>query len=139
WFLKEGEYFEPIKEIAKVKGKACNILLGERTALNIIARCSGIATREAIEHARNVCGFSLMIDVECQTEAEADEAIQAGANVIMLDNFESKNLKSCAKSLKQKWTDKKFLLESSGGITDENITEYFCPGMLFLFVTIYAC
>ncbi|CAG8442285.1 12077_t:CDS:2 [Cetraspora pellucida] len=186
WFLKEGDYFEPIKEIAKVKGKACNILLGERTALNIIARCSGIATREvhnfkgiiagtrkttpgfrlvekygmlvggadthrmnlssmvmlkdnhiwsqgsitkAIERARNVGGFSLKIDVECRTEAEADEAIQAGADVIMLDNFESKNLKSCAKSLKQKWTDKKFLLESSGGITEENITEFFCPGM----------
>lgn len=45
WFLKEGDFFEPIKEIAKVKGKACSILLGERTALNIIARCSGIATR----------------------------------------------------------------------------------------------
>ena len=45
WNLEEGVYFEPIKEIARVYGKSCDILLGERTALNILARCSGIATR----------------------------------------------------------------------------------------------
>lgn len=56
----------------------------------------------------------------------------------MLDNFESENLKSCAKSLKQKWTDKKFLLESSGGITDENITEYFCPGMYCFYLLLFT-
>ncbi|CAG8728276.1 6231_t:CDS:2, partial [Gigaspora rosea] len=181
WFLNEGDYFEPIKEIAKVQGKACNILMGERVALNIIARCNlkkehnfkGIiaGTRKttpgfrlvekygmlvggadthrmnlssmimlkdnhiwsqgsitkAVERARNVGGFSLKIEVECRTEAEADEAIQAGADVIMLDNFNGENLSSCAKSLKQKWTNKKFLLESSGGITEENVTEFFCP------------
>ncbi|CAG8543111.1 10422_t:CDS:2, partial [Scutellospora calospora] len=147
--------------IAKVEGKACNILMGERTALNIIARCSfrlvekygmligGADTHrmdlssmvmlkdnhiwsqgsitKAVERARSVSGFSLKIDVECRTEAEADEAIRAGANVIMLDNFNSENLKSCAKSLKEKWVNKEFLLESSGGITYENITEFFCP------------
>jgi nicotinate-nucleotide pyrophosphorylase (carboxylating) len=48
WNLKEGEEFKPIKEVARVYGKACNILLGERTALNILARCSGIATRYII-------------------------------------------------------------------------------------------
>ncbi|RIB17798.1 Quinolinate phosphoribosyl transferase, partial [Gigaspora rosea] len=82
---------------------------------------------KAVERARNVGGFSLKIEVECRTEAEADEAIQAGADVIMLDNFNGENLSSCAKSLKQKWTNKKFLLESSGGITEENVTEFFCP------------
>ncbi|CAJ0767354.1 7080_t:CDS:2, partial [Entrophospora sp. SA101] len=45
WFLEEGECFEPVKEIAHVTGRACDILLGERTALNILARCSGIARR----------------------------------------------------------------------------------------------
>ncbi|CAG8433152.1 9553_t:CDS:2 [Diversispora eburnea] len=188
WLLNEGEYFEPIKEIARVKGKACNILLGERTALNIIARCSGIATRckkcidkkkahnyhgiisgtrkttpekygmliggadthrmdlssmimlkdnhiwsqgsitDSIKKARRVGGFSLKLEIECRNESEAEEAIQAGANIIMLDNLRGESLKSCAKSLKERWQGKReFLIEASGGITEENINEYFSP------------
>ena len=42
---------------------------------------------KAIEAARSVSGFSLRIDVEVQNEAEANEAIDAGADVIMLDNM----------------------------------------------------
>ncbi|KAL4223164.1 hypothetical protein ACF0H5_016636 [Mactra antiquata] len=40
----EGSYHEPIKAIATVSGKVRQILLGERVALNIISRASGIAT-----------------------------------------------------------------------------------------------
>lgn len=47
WFVKEGEWLKPQgkQEIARVYGTARHILLGERTALNIICRCSGIALR----------------------------------------------------------------------------------------------
>lgn len=45
--MKEGETFEPIKHVATVRGKARHILLGERVALNMLARCSGIATKYA--------------------------------------------------------------------------------------------
>jgi nicotinate-nucleotide pyrophosphorylase (carboxylating) len=45
WHLREGETFQPVKHIATVKGKARYILLGERVALNMLARCSGIATK----------------------------------------------------------------------------------------------
>ena len=45
WHLEEGETFEPIKHVATVRGKARHILLGERVALNMLARCSGIATK----------------------------------------------------------------------------------------------
>jgi len=44
WHVAEGDEFEPIKHIATVRGKARYLLLGERVALNILARCSGIAT-----------------------------------------------------------------------------------------------
>lgn len=37
--------FEPVKHVATVRGKARHILLGERVALNMLARCSGIATK----------------------------------------------------------------------------------------------
>ncbi|KAL8683038.1 MAG: hypothetical protein Q9186_000948 [Xanthomendoza sp. 1 TL-2023] len=45
WHIKEGETFEPIKHCATVKGPIRKILLGERVALNTLARCSGIATK----------------------------------------------------------------------------------------------
>lgn len=45
--MKEGETFDPVKHVATVRGKARHILLGERVALNMLARCSGIATKYA--------------------------------------------------------------------------------------------
>eukprot|EP00057_Strongylocentrotus_purpuratus_P005561 XP_003731254.1 PREDICTED: nicotinate-nucleotide pyrophosphorylase [carboxylating]-like [Strongylocentrotus purpuratus] len=44
WQTTEGAFLEPIFQAAIVKGKARNILMGERTALNCIARASGVAT-----------------------------------------------------------------------------------------------
>ncbi|KAG5351301.1 Nicotinate-nucleotide pyrophosphorylase [carboxylating] [Termitomyces sp. T112] len=189
WHLKEGETFEPVKHIATVRGKARHVLLGERVALNLLARCSGIATRSkkiqdlargygytgiiagtrkttpgfrlvekygmlvggidthrhdlssmimlkdnhiwssgsitaAVKQARAVGGFSLMLDVEVQSEAEADEAIEAGADIIMLDNIEGEELVNTARSLKAKWKgQRKFLLETSGNITEINLRE----------------
>jgi nicotinate-nucleotide pyrophosphorylase (carboxylating) len=42
--VAEGDEFEPIKHIATVHEKARYLLLGERVTLNLLARCSGIAT-----------------------------------------------------------------------------------------------
>lgn len=47
WHVKEGETIEPVKHCATVRGPIRKILLGERVALNILARCSGIATKSA--------------------------------------------------------------------------------------------
>lgn len=43
--MEEGETFEPVKHVATVRGKVRHVLLGERVALNMLARCSGIATK----------------------------------------------------------------------------------------------
>lgn len=45
WHVTEGSTFEPVKHVATVRGKARHLLLGERVALNLLARCSGIATK----------------------------------------------------------------------------------------------
>lgn len=198
WFFQEGELLDPstVKTgklpVAKVSGEARNIMLAERTALNLLSRCSGISTasrkivtmaREtgyegiiagtrkttpglrrlekysmlvggcdthrydlssmvmlkdnhiwstgsitnAVKNARNACGFAIKIEVECQSEEEANEAIEAGADVIMLDNFTGQSLKTAAQSLKQKWAGSKhFLLECSGGLTLDNLATYLC-------------
>lgn len=78
----------------------------------------------AIQQARAVGGFSLLLDVEVQSEAEADEAIDAGADVVMLDNIEGNELLSVARRLKEKWSgERKFLFETSGNITEANLQE----------------
>lgn len=51
WYLKEGDYFDGSLQkikIATVKGSANKLLQGERTALNLLARCSGIALRYSL-------------------------------------------------------------------------------------------
>ncbi|PGH16115.1 nicotinate-nucleotide diphosphorylase (carboxylating) [Polytolypa hystricis UAMH7299] len=45
WNVKEGDTIEPVTVCAIVRGPMRKILLGERVALNILARCSGIATK----------------------------------------------------------------------------------------------
>lgn len=85
----------------------------------------GLITR-AVKSARAVGGFSVKIEVEVQSEEEANEAIEAGADIIMLDNFSGAGLKVAAQLIRQKWalSQKSFLLECSGGLTIDNIGSY---------------
>ena len=84
----------------------------------------------AIARAREVGGFSLRLDVEVRDEDEANEAIAAGADVVMLDNIEGGELASVARRLRERWAGegKRFLLETSGGITESNLRERAIPG-----------
>jgi nicotinate-nucleotide pyrophosphorylase (carboxylating) len=71
-----------------------------------------------------VGGFSLLLDIEVGSEAEADEAIEAGADIVMLDNIEGAELIRVARTLREKWKGKrKFLFETSGNITETNLQE----------------
>ncbi|CCX33306.1 nicotinate-nucleotide pyrophosphorylase [Pyronema domesticum] len=83
---------------------------------------------DAVKAARKVAGFSVKIEVECQSEAEADEAIEAGADVVMLDNFDGEGLRVAASSIKQRWAGKgkSVLLECSGGLTKDNVKSFVC-------------
>ena len=66
----------------------------------------------------------MVLDVEVRSEAEADEAIEAGADIIMLDNIEGTELVRVAKTLRERWRGKRqFLLETSGNITEINLQE----------------
>lgn len=77
---------------------------------------------------RRVAGYTLLVNVECQSLAEADEAITAGANIVMLDNIVGEELHSAAKELKEKWKGKReFLIETSGGIVEGGLVERLGP------------
>lgn len=176
-------------KLATVTGPVSHLLRGERTALNTLSRCSGVATlsnecvqiaksnqwkglvagtrkttpgfrlvekygllvggaathrldlsqmvmlkdnhvwacggsiERAVKKARVVSGFSQKIEVECQSLAEAMIAAEAGADVVMLDNFEPEQLKKDAKVFKEKFPH--VTVEASGGITMETMPDYF--------------
>jgi nicotinate-nucleotide pyrophosphorylase (carboxylating) len=174
--------------VAELSGSVRDLLIGERLALNIVCRASGIATKamllkeialnadyhgiiaatrkttpgfrlvekyaclvggcdthrmdlssmimlkdnhiwasksiaNAVTLAKRAGGFSLKITVECQSEAEAREAIAAGADIVMLDNFTPEGCKVAAKNLKASFPQ--VLVECSGGLNEVNCTAYF--------------
>jgi len=77
----------------------------------------------AVKQARAAGGFSLKIEVECSSQEDAEEAISAGADIVMLDNMKPVIFKETARKLKGKYPH--ILIEGSGGITLETLSEYF--------------
>jgi hypothetical protein len=76
----------------------------------------------AVAKARRAAGFSTKIEVEARTLEEGLEAASAGADIVMLDNFEPDALKAAARKLKA--AHPHVLIEASGGITVENLTQF---------------
>ncbi|THX28788.1 nicotinate-nucleotide pyrophosphorylase [Aureobasidium pullulans] len=194
WLVKEGELVgqNGKQHVATVTGPTRNLLLGERVALNVIARCSGIATKSdsllqllrkagykntlagtrkttpgfrlvekygmlvggcdphrqdlstmtmlkdnhiwacdnnistAVLAAKSAGGFAIKVEVECQSLDEANQAIDAGADVVMLDNFTPGDMKEAARKIKEKYGGgvRGPLVEVSGGLTEENVRDY---------------
>lgn len=56
------------------------------------------------------------------------EAIEAGSDVIMLDNFSPEQLSASSTKLKQQYKDRRFLIEVSGGLTEDNIAKHVFEG-----------
>jgi nicotinate-nucleotide pyrophosphorylase (carboxylating) len=81
----------------------------------------------AVRSARRFCGFSTKVEVECRSLGDAVEAAEAGAEVVMLDNFQPKEAASAAETLKK--TFPHLVIEVSGGITLENIDRFAVAGV----------
>mmetsp|Transcript_28664 Transcript_28664/g.60789 ORF Transcript_28664/g.60789 Transcript_28664/m.60789 type:complete len:331 (+) Transcript_28664:99-1091(+) len=191
-FDATAAHFKGRQLVAVVKGPVHRLLQGERTALNILSRASGIAAEtrklvaekerlgwhgqiaatrkvtpgfrlvekyavivgggvphrmnlsdmvmlkdnhvwacggsisEMVKRARTACGFSSKIEVECQKLEEALEAAEAGAEVVMLDNFPGAEAKVAARKLKERFPHG-LTVEVSGGLTTETMGAYLCP------------
>lgn len=166
-------------EIARITGPALALLRGERTALNILQRLSGIATttrklvdliastearlvdtrkttpglrllekyavtaggaynhrmglydcamvkdnhikvagsiQSAVKAVRRAIPFTARIEVEVKNLQELEEALEAGADLVLLDNMDLSTLGEAVAQAKGK-----VLTEASGNITPENI------------------
>ncbi|MDT5063627.1 MAG: hypothetical protein QOH63_4086 [Acidobacteriota bacterium] len=87
---------------------------------NHIALAGGVGA--AVERAREAAGHLHKIEVEVSTEKDLREAIGSGADIVLLDNLtpeETARMVLIARELAPQVT-----LESSGGITLENVRAY---------------
>lgn len=64
------------------------------------------------------------IEIEVRSLNDAIEAVNAGADIIMLDNLTPKQVHSIVKTLKKKGLRDKVTIEVSGGITHKNVKQY---------------
>ena len=178
--------------IATIKGPARNILMGERTALNLLQHMSGIATQTAkyvakisntnaklldtrkttpglriLEKHAVTCGGGLnhrlgldngvmikdnhialcgglkeavkkvkenipvlvKVEVECDRLDQVKEALEAGADMLLLDNMDLSNLVEAVKIVNHK-----IPLEASGGVSLETIGDIAHTGVDFISV-----
>lgn len=189
-FVKDGDLVKNTMVIGKVTGNAGNILVGERIALNLLQRMSGIATltnkyvkklegantkildtrkttpnlralekyavkigggvnhrfslsdgilikdnhigyaggiKEAIELAKKNSSFVRKIEVETETKDQVLEALEAGADIIMLDNMSPDLAKDMVKLI-----NGRALTECSGNITLDTVTDYGKTGVDYI-------
>lgn len=82
---------------------------------NHIAAAGGV--RQALEAARRA-GAAVPIEIEVETLAQLEEALAAGARLILLDNFTLEQMREAVRIVAGRAE-----LEASGGITLENVRE----------------
>jgi nicotinate-nucleotide pyrophosphorylase (carboxylating) len=187
--VDEGSMVSHGYEVMRIKGRARDILKGERTALNLLMRMSGIATEtkkfvevvkkiskdieiagtrktapglrsfdkkaikigggrshrnsldemvlikdnhlvltgsigESISSAKKLVGNNIKVECEVTDLQSAIEAINFGADVIMLDNFSPQEVENATRVLKELGLRHKCLLEISGGISLANVSQF---------------
>jgi nicotinate-nucleotide pyrophosphorylase (carboxylating) len=76
----------------------------------------GLGIKDAIQRARQ--SSTLKIEVEVGSVGEGEEALEAGADVIMLDNMSIEDMRRVVELVKGR-----ALIEASGGITLDNVRQ----------------
>lgn len=179
FFFKDGDHVAKGDQIARIQGETRNILKGERLALNLLQRLSGIATQtamfveqvngmpvriadtrkttpglrflekyavtvgggynhrfnlsesvmlkdnhiaacgsigEAVRRVRSAVSHTIRIEVEVESLEQLAEALEAKADIIMLDNMSVAMMKEAVQI-----AGGRALLEASGNVTLQNV------------------
>ena len=190
WTKKDGDHIENGEVIAKINGNTRNVLTGERIALNLLQRMSGIATitnsmvrltegtgarivctrkttptfrilekyavkagggvnhrfslsdsfmikdnhiqacggiKEAVKKAKESYPYLRAIEVEVETLEEVKEALDTEADVIMLDNMTTEDMKEAVNLV-----NGEKITEASGNMTIDRIQEVARTGVDFI-------
>lgn len=81
---------------------------------NHIAVAGGV--KEALARAKAYASHMTRIEIEVESLAQAREALEGGADVIMLDNMAPEAMKECVEMI-----DHRAVVEASGGIDEHNL------------------
>lgn len=81
---------------------------------NHIALCGGV--KEALKRAGQANPNNLPIEIECDTLAQAEEALNAGATALLLDNMDNATLRKAVEMNKGRAK-----LEASGGVSLQTV------------------
>lgn len=81
----------------------------------------------AVNKLRNLIPYTVKIEVEVENLEELEQALQAGADIIMLDNMDINTMRQAVLI-----TDGKALLEASGGINEKTIIAVAQTGVDFI-------
>lgn len=180
--VNDGDKVEKGTVIAEVEGSSRSILTGERLALNLLQRMSGIATRTrqfaeriegfsarlvdtrkttpghrmlekyavrvggghnhryglydavlikdnhikasggilaAVNRARAFIPHTMKIEVEVESPEQAEQALRAGADIIMLDNMSLERMKEAVRMIKSQAPH--IIVEASGSVKLDTI------------------
>jgi len=98
--------------------------LGEHVLIKENHITAAGSLKKAVKLARDFAPHSAKIEVETETLNDVKEALEAGAEVIMLDNMPPSQIQQAVAMI-----NKAAIIEISGGISLETITDYALPGV----------
>ena len=92
---------------------------------NHIGAAGGV--KEAVQMAKEYAPFVRKIEIECETVEMVQDAVEAGADIIMLDNMSVEEMQKAIA-----FVDGRAEIECSGNVTKENIERYISLGVYYI-------
>jgi nicotinate-nucleotide pyrophosphorylase (carboxylating) len=89
-----------------------------------VIRARGLSLTEAIKQARESLPHTLKIEIEVDRLDQIPEALSAGADIILLDNMSTEDLRSAVAMI-----DGRAIIEASGGVNLGTISEIAATGV----------
>lgn len=89
-----------------------------------VVRCCGMSLGGAVAKARAGAPHLLRVAVECDTLADVDEAVAAGADAVLLDNMSHADLAEAVRRV-----GGRAVAEASGGVTIDNVRAVAATGV----------
>jgi nicotinate-nucleotide pyrophosphorylase (carboxylating) len=88
-----------------------------------------LGLEECLRAAKERASFTKKIEVEIENQEDMIKAAKAGADIIMFDNMTPEEISRGVQLLELMGLRDRLLLEASGGITRDNISEYAASGV----------
>ncbi len=80
------------------------------------AKARGLSLADVVREAKRKAAHTMRVEIEVTTASEADAALAAGADVLLLDNMGVREMAEVVAMVKGR-----ALLEASGGVTKDNV------------------